>query len=261
MQTYSGEFVQTPKGLILIPARYASTRFPGKPLATIAGKTMIERVYANCQTTGMECCVVTDDERIETHVRSFGGQVCRIDDDVPSGTERIQLAYARYFSNKNFDLIINVQGDEPLLKGEVINRLAAFHRESAFDVTTMVKKMPKLEGDFRDPNKVKVAFSEANGRCHYFSRASIPHVRDDKPDIRENSHWFLHIGVYSYKPEALNKFCQAKAGYYENLEKLEQLRGLDIGLSYGAIIMSDFLAGVDTPEDLKKLEGVLSGKI
>lgn len=253
--------MQTSKGLILIPARYASTRFPGKPLATIAGKSMIQRVFENCLSTGMESCVVTDDERIEAHVRSFGGNVCRIDDDVPSGTERIQLAYERYFSNKNFDFVINVQGDEPLLKGEVITRLRDFHSQSSFDVTTLVRKISRLEGEFFDTNKVKVVFSEGSGRCHYFSRASIPHVRDDKAEIRENSHWFFHIGVYSYRPSALKKFCQAPAGYYENLEKLEQLRGLDIGLSYGAIPMTDFLAGVDTPEDLKKLEGVLSGKI
>lgn len=253
--------MQRPNGLILIPARYASTRFPGKPLALLAGKSMIQRVYENCSSTGMECCVVTDDERIENHVRSFEGRVCRIDDDVPSGTERIQLAYKRYFSNKNFDLVINVQGDEPLLKAEIINKLAHFHRHSSFDVTTLVKKMPKLEGDFLDPNKVKVVFSEASGRCHYFSRSPVPFVRDEKPGIRENSHWYLHIGVYSYHPHALNSFCLSAAGYYENLEKLEQLRGLDIGLSYGAVSMTDFLAGVDTPEDLKRLEGVFSGKV
>lgn len=222
---------------------------------------MIERVYANCSSTEMDCCVVTDDERIEQHVKSFGGKVCRIDDDVPSGTERIQLAYDRYFSDKEFDLVINVQGDEPLLRAEIINKLAHFHRHSTFDVTTLVKKMPNLGGDFFDPNKVKVVFSTESGRCHYFSRAPIPFVRDEKIEIRENSHWYLHIGVYSYRPKALNSFCLSSVGYYENLEKLEQLRGLDIGLSYGAIAMSDFLAGVDTPDDLKKLEGVFSDKI
>lgn len=262
--------MQGQQGLILIPARYASTRFPGKPLALLAGKSIIERVYDNCQSTDLHACVVTDDERIENHVKSFGGNVCRVDDDVPSGTERIQLAYERYFSSQNFDFIINVQGDEPLLKSETIKKLVCFHHENSnFDVATLIRKIPELKGGFFDSNKVKAIFSESTHRCHYFSRSAIPFVREDESKdkskdnekIRLDAHWYLHIGVYSYRREALQKFCLSPLGYYENLEKLEQLRGLDIGLSYGAITINDFLAGVDTPEDLNKLEGVFSGKI
>lgn len=252
--------------LILIPARFASTRFPGKPLAQILGVSMIERVFVNCskaQALGLEfdTYIVTDDQKVEDHAKSFTPNVIRVDDDVISGTLRIQLGYERFFANKNqsYDLIINVQGDEPLLNASDLVQLAKFHLESSFDITTLVKKQLGFSDEFRDTNKVKVAMSENNGAAFYFSRASIPHKRDEAGDAA-NDYWFLHIGVYSYRPNALTRFASHKETRLENLEKLEQLRALEIGLTIGACQTESLVVGVDRPEDIKKVEEVLNGR-
>ncbi len=251
--------------LILIPARFNSGRFPGKPLALIDGKSMIQRVLENClQTThadfNFSSFVVTDDARIETHVKTFSpNNVVRIDDDVISGTLRIELAYERFFKQQNFDLIINVQGDEPLLTGFDLAGLASFHVASEFDIATMVKKQMNFDLVFSDPNKVKVAMSEATARVFYFSRAPIPFKREVKISP-EHDYWFLHIGVYSFRPIALTKFSKASESRLEFLEKLEQLRALEIGLSIGAFKISSTVIGVDHPEDITKVEEVLRGR-
>ncbi len=244
--------------IILIPARYASSRFPGKPLVSISGKSMIQRVWENCQKTvidgfDIEAHVVTDDDRIEEHVNAFGGNVCRVDDDVPSGSERISLALDRHFSNQLWDLVVNVQGDEPLLKSSLLERLISFHLKSEFEIATVVKPYQSRGEEFFDANKVKVVFSKESGKCHYFSRAPIPFDRDGDA----NSGWHLHIGIYSYRPAALKLFCQSTEGHLEKLEKLEQLRALGLGMSLGAIESEELLIGVDVPEDIRKLEGVI----
>lgn len=218
---------------------------------------MIQRVYENCTSMGTstafdcQAYVVTDNQEIENHVKEFGGNVVRVDDDVESGTERIHLAFQRS-SDKNFDLIINVQGDEPLLTGEELQRLCQFHLDSDFDVTTLVKRNESME-EFKNPNIVK-AIVAPTGRCLYFSRGSLPHDRDGN----ELEAWWQHIGVYSYKPAALQKFCESPMGVYERIEKLEQLRAMEQGLSIGALVTTLELMGVDTPEDIKKLEGILN---
>lgn len=250
--------------LILIPARFASTRFPGKPLAKILGISMIQRVLENCslaQAPGFEfdSYVVTDDQKVEEHIKGFSGKVVRVDDDVISGTLRIQLAFERFFKDKNYDLIINVQGDEPLLGSGDLVRLAQFHLKSSFDLTTLVKKQMGFKDDFHDTNKVKVAMSEETGAAFYFSRAEIPHKRDTVTDVK-NDYWFLHIGVYSYRPDALTRFSDHPATRLENLEKLEQLRALEMGLSIGAHQTESEVIGVDRPEDIKRIEEVLNGR-
>ncbi len=250
--------------LILIPARFASSRFPGKPLALIEGKSMIQRVLENCLKTthpdfSFSSFVVTDDERIEKHIKTFSPNVVRVDDDVISGTLRIELAFERFFKDQNFDLVVNVQGDEPLLEGFDLSGLAQFHLKSNFDIATMVKKQLSFDQSFNDPNKVKVAMSEETGRALYFSRAPIPFKRETKVHP-EYDYWFLHIGVYSYRPAALNRFSQAAESRMEFLEKLEQLRALEIGLSIGAFTVSSTVMGVDHPEDIKKVEEVLRGR-
>lgn len=249
--------------LILIPARFASTRFPGKPLAMIAGKSMIARVLENCQKANhpeihFESFVVTDDDKVESHIKSFSPNVVRVDDDVISGTLRIELAYARFFKNKQYDLVINVQGDEPLLDGSDLVRLAEFHINKSFDITTLVKKNMNFDSVFHDSNKVKVAMSETTGTAFYFSRAAIPFKRDAGVDAN-NDYWFLHIGVYSYKPQALSHFSKSPVSRLEDLEKLEQLRALEMGMTIGALETKSVVIGVDHPEDVKKVEEVLSG--
>lgn len=239
--------------IILIPARYASSRFPGKPLAKIKGISMIERVFKNCQASGLETAVVTDSDEIEAHVKSFGGTVVRVNDDVPSGSERIALAYDRFYKNKNPKLVINVQGDEPLLKGEILKELATFHEKSEFQVTTLVRERSSKEDDFKNPNVVKALFVPKSGECLYFSRQSIPFDREGGKEFS----WHQHIGVYSYRPHALLEFVKLPMTRLEDLEKLEQLRALENNMRIGAVITTQKLMGVDVPEDIKKVEGVL----
>jgi 3-deoxy-manno-octulosonate cytidylyltransferase (CMP-KDO synthetase) len=239
--------------VVLIPARFGSSRFPGKPLALIAGRSMIERVYTNCKASGFETAVVTDNDEIDAHVKSFGGIVLRVDDDVPSGSERIALAYQRFFEHAKADLVINVQGDEPLLQGGVLKELAEFHLKSSYPITTLLRARYVSEEDFKNPNVVKAIWSEQTKQCLYFSRQSLPYDRDGGRDYN----WYQHIGVYSYRPEALLAFVKMPMSKLEDLEKLEQLRALENGYSLGAILTTQKLMGVDVPEDIKKVEGVL----
>ncbi|HXH74798.1 MAG TPA: 3-deoxy-manno-octulosonate cytidylyltransferase [Bacteriovoracaceae bacterium] len=239
--------------VVLIPARYGSSRFPGKPLALIKGKSMVERVYTNCKNSGFECAVVTDNDEIEKAVLKFGGKVLRVDDDVPSGSERIALAYSRFMAEKKPSLVINVQGDEPMLDGEILKELAAFHLNSDFDVTTLLRERSSTEDDFKNPNVVKAVWSTESKQCFYFSRQSLPYDRDH----RKAYSWHHHIGVYSYRPEALLRFVKLPMSRLEDLEKLEQLRAIENQMSIGAILTSQKLIGVDVPEDIIKVEGAL----
>lgn len=248
------DFLYMAKVVVLIPSRFASSRFPGKPLAKIAGKTMVERVYTNCCKSGFDTYVVTDHDGIEETVKSFGGKVLRVDDDVPSGSERIALAYERYLAKDSVDLVINVQGDEPLLSGEVLKTLADFHLKSKFDIATLLRERKASEEDFHEKNVVKGVFSPASNQCLYFSRGSLPVSRDNKTDYS----WFQHIGVYSYRPKALADFVKLPVSTLEDLEKLEQLRALENGMTIGAVLTTERLIGVDTPDDVKKVEGALS---
>lgn len=240
--------------VILIPARFASSRFPAKPLAKILGVSMVERVYKNCAASGFPTFVVTDHDEIENEVKRFGGKVLRVDDDVPSGSERIALAFERHCKNLLPDLVINVQGDEPLLKGDVLIELAEFHLKSTFDIATVVRERKASEEDFKNTNVVKAIFVEASGECLYFSRESLPHDRDGK----DTHSWYHHIGVYSYRPQVLSAFVKLPMGKLENLEKLEQLRALENGMRIGAVKTTQKLIGVDVPDDIKKVEGALT---
>lgn len=237
-----------PRTLVLIPARYASTRFPGKPLAKIAGIPMIQRVMENLSRpqNDVQTYVVTDNQEIAD---LLGKKALRVDDEVISGSERIYLAYKRFFKDQDFDFIVNVQGDEPLIEWETIENLTKFHQNSSYDVTTLVKKHSDKE-NFQNSNIVKVA-KETQGDCHYFSRASIPFGAQE---------WFQHIGIYCYRPSALESFAQAKPSQLELTEKLEQLRGLEIGLRYGALETKAEFIGVDSPEDIKRVEALLNEK-
>jgi 3-deoxy-manno-octulosonate cytidylyltransferase (CMP-KDO synthetase) len=159
---------------------------------------MIQYVYENCAASGFDSVVVTDDKRIEDSVRSFNGNVIRVDEDVETGSERIALAYKKDFSNKSYKYIINVQGDEPLLISAEIQKIAKFHKDNDYDIATAVKRRSSNEEDFKNQNSVKCIYSEVTKACLYFSRESIPYSRD-----QITHDWFQHIGIYSYKVDAL----------------------------------------------------------
>lgn len=239
--------------VILIPARYSSSRFPGKPLAQISGRSMIQRVYQNCKESGFPTYVVTDHKEIEAHVKNFGGNVLRIDDDVPSGSERIALAYERFLKEENPEVIINVQGDEPLLQGKVLKELAAFHLASDFQMATLLRERKTNDEDFNNPNVVKAIYSPGSRQCLYFSRQSLPFDRDGGKVYS----WYQHIGVYSYRPHVLSAFVKLPLSTLEDLEKLEQLRALENRIQIGAILTNQKLIGVDVPADIKKVEEAL----
>ena len=240
------------KWLILVPARFGSSRFPGKPLAKIHDKPMIHYVVENCIDSGFDYAVVTDNDEIEASIKEINGNVVRVDDDVPSGSERIAIAYKRYFSNKNYEYIINVQGDEPLLKGELIKQVGLAHEKHSYDIFTAIKERNSLEEDFLNPNIVKAVFCENSNQCLYFSRQSVPFARET-----EEFPWYQHIGIYCYRKEALDKFVSNPMSHLEDLEKLEQLRALENGLTLGATKLDVNIIGVDTPEDLVRIEGEL----
>ncbi|MBF0297137.1 MAG: 3-deoxy-manno-octulosonate cytidylyltransferase [Oligoflexia bacterium] len=273
----------TSKIVILIPARYQSSRFPGKPLATIAGKSMINIVYNNAISSSFDTYVVTDNNLIEEHVLSFGGKVLRVDDEVNCGTDRIHLAYSRFLNKSesnncsSYSLIINLQGDEPLLKGSELKALGEWHLNSKYDITTLVKRhtfsvttpatptTPQLREKYLGPNVVKAVFVADNlnsskaGRCLYFSRSPIPHLplsdnNNETDKNNENLIWHQHVGIYSYRPHILETFVKSNATYLEQVEKLEQLRALSIGMNIGALVTENELISVDTPEDIIKVE-------
>jgi len=241
------------KWLILVPARFGSSRFPGKPLAKIHDKPMIHYVVQNCIDSGFDYAVVTDNEEIEASVKKINGNVVRVDDDVPSGSERIALAYQKYFSDKNYEYIINVQGDEPLLKGELIKQVGLAHEKHAYDIFTAIKERSSLEEDFTNNNIVKAVYCESSDQCLYFSRQSVPFAREEK-----EFPWYQHIGIYCYRKEALLRFVTNPMSPLENLEKLEQLRALENGLTLGATKLDVNIIGVDTPEDLVRIEKELA---
>jgi len=240
--------------LILVPARYGSTRFPGKPLALIHNKPMISYVVENCKNSKMDYAIVTDNSEIEEYVKSIDGSVVRVDDEIETGSERIALAFERFFkTSKNYDYIINVQGDEPLLNAAVIKKLVDEHKQSNFDIYTGVKKRKSSDEEYLNPNVVKCVKSQKTNQCLYFSRASVPFTREG-----EASEWFQHIGIYCYKTEALEKFVTLPIFSLEKQERLEQLRALESGLTIGAGELDIEIIGVDTPEDIYKIEKALS---
>ena len=246
--------------LFLIPARYQSSRFPGKPLEEINGLCLVGHVMKRVQQVSdiinefnIGSCVVTDDERIQREVESLNYPVKLVKDVTVSGTDRIKLAFERYFQDSSWDLVVNVQGDEPLIDPNDLANLIKFHLSSDFDITTLFNKIG--HGEAKSPNKVKIALNEKSGQCFYFSRSLIPFDRDAQC---EKQGFFGHVGVYSFKPASLTQMSELSETVLEKRECLEQLRALENGLQIGAIESKNKLIGVDTPEDLKKVEEVLN---
>ncbi len=236
----------------VIPARYASTRLPGKPLLDILGKPMIQRVYESaCRARGLdEVAVATDDERIFACVEGFGGRCVMTSPACANGTERLHEAAARISA----DAYVNIQGDEPLLEPAAIDLLCACLREKDAPACATLARRAGFE-EAGNPNLVKVVL-DARGQALYFSRARIPHPRDGE----EGTSYLAHIGVYAYRADTLERFAGAPASPLEEIEKLEQLRLLQMGIPIRVIETGAWGPGVDTPEDLEEVRRILSGK-
>jgi 3-deoxy-manno-octulosonate cytidylyltransferase (CMP-KDO synthetase) len=231
----------------VIPARYASVRFPGKPLASLAGKPMVVRVWeaANEASRLDRAVVATDDERIAAAVRAAGGEAILTSTEAPSGTDRLAEA-ARSIPA---DAYVNVQGDEPLMSPANIDRavetlLADSHRE----ISTIALPMPA--GEAPDPNVVKVAIAR-DGHALYFSRAAIPFPRQGEPSYRK------HLGIYAYRAATLQRLAALPPSPLERAESLEQLRWLEAGYTIWVGEAASDSIGVDTPEDLARAEVIL----
>lgn len=240
------------KTLGIIPSRYASTRFPGKPLAMIDGKSMIRRVYDQaCKANALTRVVVaTDDPRIFKHVESFGGQVVMTAESHPNGTSRCWEVVGQ--SQENFDAVVNIQGDEPFIDPEQINQLAGQFENSEVEIATLVKKIDSREELF-NPNVVKAVFDRQK-KALFFSRQPIPFLRGVPQESWLESHdFFKHIGIYGYRFDVLKKIVKLEPSKLEQAEKLEQLRWLENGFQIHVEITKREGISVDIPKDLLKL--------
>ncbi|MDD4515141.1 3-deoxy-manno-octulosonate cytidylyltransferase [Massilibacteroides sp.] len=245
----------------IIPARYASTRFPGKPLADMNGKTMIQRVYEQVENVLDTVCVATDDERIEAVVKSFGGQVVMTSPDHKSGTDRCYEAYTKV--GTEFDVIVNIQGDEPFIHPSQIETLKACFADDKVDIATLVKPFD-AEGDFEttlfNPNSPKVVLNK-NNEAMYFSRSVIPYMRGkEHTEWLRNHTYYKHIGLYAYRANVLREITQLPQSSLELTESLEQLRWLENGYCLKAGITHQETIGIDTPEDMQKALAFLNGR-
>ena len=239
------------KILAVIPARYESSRFPGKPLVDLHGKPMIQHVYERVQQVPSvgQVLVATDDERIIDAVQAFGGQACMTSPDHPTGTDRI----VEVIQNQPCEWVLNVQGDEPVIHAEHLQKLCAL-MDDGKDMATLATPFTR-EDHFRDSNKVKVVIG-AQDQALYFSRAPIPFNRDTGGSLPSHTYW--HLGVYAYTAALLDAFTSWKPGTLEVIERLEQLRVLENGGRIGVGITQTRTVGIDVEEDLAELEAHLS---
>lgn len=242
----------TPHVLVVIPARYESTRFPGKPLAIIHGKSMIQRVYEQAKKASLvnEVIVATDDQRIYDHVLSFEGKVEMTDKNHKSGTDRCAEVSKR---NPQASIVINVQGDEPMIDPADINKVIhPLLAPGGSDISTLGTPILHL-GDITDSNVVKVVFS-ASKNALYFSRSPIPHLRNTPPkDWSKFPVFHKHLGIYGFRQKTLHAITKLPVSPLEELESLEQLRWLEAGYKIHIDSTPNDSIGVDTPEDLAKL--------
>lgn len=238
------------KILGIIPARFASTRFPEKALADIGGQTMIERVYRQVKKANSleKVIVATDHTKIEKHVLDFGGEVIMTSESHVSGTDRCFEVLSK--QKGNFDYVINVQGDEPFIASEQIDLLASL-LDGTTQLATLVKRIDKKE-DLFNPNVVKAVIN-LQKEALYFSRSAIPHVRNTTEGewLGKNS-FYKHIGMYAYRTDMLKKISTLPPSSLERAETLEQLRWLENGLKIKVAETTSETIGIDTPEDLQR---------
>ncbi len=247
------------KYICLIPARYESSRFPGKPLAKIGGVEMIVRVCQQVEKTGIEFAVATDNEKIAECVESAGFKAVITGKNHKSGTERIEEAYRNLGSDA--DVVINIQGDEPFIQPEQILKIKEiFESDSTAQLATLAKRFNPLDGfdALFDPNLVKLVYSDEM-EALYFSRSIIPYIRktDWKNWLKEYQ-FHTHIGIYGYKATTLSEIVKLPESSLEKAESLEQLRWLQNGYRIKVRLTNFSTIGIDTPEDLRKAEEALN---
>jgi len=240
----------------IIPARYASTRFPGKPLAFINGKSIIQRVFERCKLAeALDTVIVaTDDERIFDHVYKFGGEAVMTSEAHQNGTSRCveAISIIEKKTGSACDVVINIQGDEPFIQPEQINQVVAIFNQPDTQIGTLAKKIASEEELF-NPNAVKLVADKKN-QALFFSRNPIPFVRDtDKPQWLSDAVFYKHVGLYGYRKEILLKIAKLEPTALELAEKLEQLRWMENGYKISVAYTEYESIGVDTPEDLLKL--------
>lgn len=240
----------------LIPARYASTRFPGKPLAMIAGKPMIQRVYEQACKAIDEVWVATDDERIRTCVLGFGGRVLMTSETCRCGTERVCEALQQlHIQDKEHTVVVNIQGDEPFIQTEQIDALkSCFINKSDTQIATLVKPYTQEDSweDLENPNSPKVCFS-STGTALLFSRSVIPYLRGvPKEQWLSHKKHYKHIGMYAYRADILPRLVALEPSEIEQCESLEQMRWIENGYHIQVAICHTMSIGIDTPEDLHK---------
>ncbi len=239
------------KILGIIPARFASSRFPGKPLADIAGKSMIQRVYEQCQKSSKlhKIVVATDDQRIFDHVAAFGGNVIMTSENHPSGTDRCNEVAVKL---PGFDVCINIQGDEPLIDPSQIDLLCACFDDETVELGTLVKEI-HTEAELFNQNTPKVVINQ-DMEATYFSRATIPFLRNIRQEDWLQSHtFFKHIGIYGYRTTTLSWITKLEVSGLEKAEALEQLRWIENGYKIKVAVTDSESQAVDTPEDLQKV--------
>ena len=241
----------------IIPARFASTRFPGKPLVDIGGKTMIQRVYEQVSKVLTDVYVATDDQRIYNAVINFGGKVIMTSDQHRSGTDRCYEAFSKL--TEWFDVVINIQGDEPFIQPEQIQTLTECFKDGETQLATLVKKISNTDSEsiLFNPNSPKVVIDK-NQNALYFSRSPIPYKRGTNENEWANQHpYYKHVGIYAYTAEALAQITSLESSSLEIAESLEQLRWLENGFRIKVGFTDVETVGIDTPEDLEKVKNLL----
>jgi 3-deoxy-manno-octulosonate cytidylyltransferase (CMP-KDO synthetase) len=239
------------KALCIIPARYASTRFPGKPLVAIAGKSMIQRVYEQAKKCIhlSEVIVATDDDRIFKHVHEFGGKAVMTSSDHQSGTDRCAEVASKH---PEYHVIINIQGDEPYIDPEQITKLITCFNDTNTQIGTLVKKV-QTEQELHNTNSPKVIINK-HSEAIYFSRSPLPHIRGQEPqNWLQHFTYFKHIGIYGYRADILQQITKLSVSSLEKAESLEQLRWIENGYKIKVAETELETYAIDTPEDLKKI--------
>lgn len=244
----------------VIPARYASTRFPGKPLALLGGVPIIERVYKQVDGLLDKVVVATDDNRIYDVVKGFGGNVVMTSSNHKSGTDRVKEAYD--INGEAYDVVVNIQGDEPFIQAAQIKLLCECFNDDNVDIATLVKPFTVKDGfdALSNPNSPKVVVDKEM-HALYFSRSIIPYLRGvEKEEWLSKHTYYKHIGLYAYRSDVLDEITNMPQSALEMAESLEQLRWLENGMTIKVGITNLETIGIDTPDDLRRAEEYLASK-